>query len=168
MRQYAGQLCCRAAVFGGRFGTSRVRPWQMAPGDQISPRVGTLSAIWTNGENTDFTFVNDDGSNVRPRGQVLGKLGRTMGGSRVATSVGSGLSNVLCMASLSGANWAVWLTNYDTSNNHTVNVQGLTGSTYNYWECSATNPMPVSSTNPSSTLANLTIPSRSVVVLSNF
>jgi len=126
-----------------------------------------MSAIWTIGENTGFTFVTNDGSNVRPRGQVLGKLGRTMGGPRVLTTVGSGMPHLLAMASATGSNWAVWLTNYDTSADYTINLQGLTGATYQYWECSPAHGVPLTNTNPASRLANLTIPSRSIVVLSN-
>jgi hypothetical protein len=127
-----------------------------------------MSAIWTIGENTSFTFVNNDGSNVRPRGHLLGKLGRTMGGPRVQCQVGSGLSNILAMAMYDGNHWAVWLTNYNTSGSQTVNVQGLTGSSYTYWELSANHPQPITQTNQASSLSNLSLPSRSVVVLSNF
>ena len=127
-----------------------------------------MGAIWTIGTNANFTIVNNDGSNVRPSGSVLGVLSRKIGGNQVQVNTGSGLGQLMTYACCNGSNWTVWFTNYNTSSAYTVNVAGLTGTDYNYWECSPANPTPMTSTETSSTLANLTIPSRSVVVISNF
>ena len=123
-----------------------------------------MGAIWTIGTNNNFTIVNNDGSNVRPSGSVLGVICRKLFGNQIQVNVGSSFSELLAYGCYDGTNWTVWFTNYNTGSSYTLNVQGLTGTTYNYWECSPANPTPITSSKASSTLSSLTIPARSVVI----
>jgi hypothetical protein len=159
---YNGQEPMMQTIDGAIFGALYTFGAMTAPNANV-----TMGAIWTIGENANFTIVNDDGSDVRPFGSVLGVLGRKMGGTQASVAIATGMPHLLAMASYSGSNWAVWFTNYDTGTDYTVTVQGLPAANYVYWECSANNPTPISSNNAASTLASLTIPSRSVVVLSS-
>jgi hypothetical protein len=125
----------------------------------------TMGAIWTIGENSNFTIVNDDGSNVRPMGYMLGQLGRIMGGNQVSASIGSGLTNVVCLASVQTSTFSIAFINY-SSTAQTINLQGLPAQTGTYWELSPTHSSPP--IQQSLTITNsmsLSLPSRSLVTL---
>jgi hypothetical protein len=133
------------------------------------------SAIWEQDQNNNFKIVSNDGNTIYPQGYVLGKLGRTMPGTQHTVTLGSGLpANFLVFASVpygTSTNWSVWITNYDTSAvASSFTVQGLTGSTFNYWEMSPANSNPpLYASHPIANLTDgsLNIPARSVVVLSS-
>lgn len=130
-----------------------------------------MGAIWTIGENNNFTIVNNDGSNIRPMGYMLAKLGRTMGGTRHQVSNNGVNSNLKVFASATNDNmeWAIWITNMDVNSAHSVGIVGLATNTgnYQYWELSPQNTTPLVQTKAMSTLSSISIPARSIVVLSS-
>jgi hypothetical protein len=133
-------------------------------------------AIWTIGQNNNFTIVNNDGSNIRPMGYMLGQLGRIMGGTQVFSSVGPALTNVICLAStvkIGGAieasvdtySFSTAFINYSPST-QIVTLIGLPNQTAIYWELSPAHANPPIQQNLTVTgNFNLQLPSRSLVTL---
>lgn len=159
---YNGTESMMQTIVGGVFASLYTYSSLTAPNANVQ-----MGADWTIGQNSNFTFINNDGTNLRPHGAVLAALGRKMLGTRATLSIGSAFPHLVGMSSMSGTSWTVWLTNYDLSAAYTIDLTGLPSAGYTYWECSPANLTGTSSSKAASTLPALTIPARSVVILSS-
>lgn len=130
-----------------------------------------MAGIWDLVSDSNYGVIGNsqqDGDlrDVDPQGMYLRQAAQLLPGAQIAAS--TTLANLQILATRTGSALSIQLVNYDTATRQSVTVKvqgGQAGGLYRRWELSAAHPS--GSASHVNGLANLAIPSQSIVILSS-
>lgn len=130
-----------------------------------------LAAMWDLVSDSNYGAIgnaqeNGNDADIDPQGLYLREAASVLPGKQVAAS--TTLPNLQILATRPGSGLSIQIVNYDTTENQSVTIQiqgGSISGTFRRWELSAANPSgAVSYVNE---LANVSVPSESIVILTS-